>query len=104
MALIKCPECGSEISDRAAACPRCGNPMTAAPAAPVSVVTEEHDTITTQATAKPYKAMQLIGAGLIGLGLFLGIAGGSAPLLLVFLVVGVILAIIGSVLAWWHHQ
>lgn len=27
MALIKCPECGKEISDKAIACPNCGNPM-----------------------------------------------------------------------------
>ena len=27
MALIKCPECGAEISDKATACPKCGNPM-----------------------------------------------------------------------------
>lgn len=27
MALITCPECGKEISDKAAACPHCGNPM-----------------------------------------------------------------------------
>lgn len=27
MALIKCPECGKEISDKASACPNCGNPM-----------------------------------------------------------------------------
>ena len=27
MALIKCPECGKEISDKAMACPNCGNPM-----------------------------------------------------------------------------
>lgn len=24
MALIKCPECGKEISDKAKACPECG--------------------------------------------------------------------------------
>ena len=35
MALIKCPECGKEISDKAASCPHCGNPM-----APVSVLPE----------------------------------------------------------------
>ena len=28
MALIKCPECGNMISDRAATCPRCGCPTT----------------------------------------------------------------------------
>ena len=27
MAMIKCPECGREISDRAAACPGCGCPI-----------------------------------------------------------------------------
>ena len=29
MALIKCPECGSEVSDKAVACPRCGCPIKA---------------------------------------------------------------------------
>lgn len=27
MALIKCPECGKEISERASACPHCGYPI-----------------------------------------------------------------------------
>lgn len=27
MAMIKCPECGKEISDKAAACPNCGAPI-----------------------------------------------------------------------------
>lgn len=27
MTLIKCPECGKEISDKAAACPNCGCPI-----------------------------------------------------------------------------
>ena len=27
MALIKCPECGKEISDKAVACPNCGCPI-----------------------------------------------------------------------------
>ncbi len=26
MALIKCEECGAKISDKAGACPHCGNP------------------------------------------------------------------------------
>lgn len=28
MALIKCPDCGTEISDQASACPKCARPMT----------------------------------------------------------------------------
>lgn len=33
MALIPCPECKREISDRALVCPQCGAPRTAAGAA-----------------------------------------------------------------------
>jgi len=36
MALTQCEECGREISDRAAACPHCGNPGRAAAAAPAA--------------------------------------------------------------------
>lgn len=28
MALIKCSECGKDVSDKASACPHCGNPLT----------------------------------------------------------------------------
>ncbi len=31
MALIKCPECGREVSDRAQACPQCGCPIAPKP-------------------------------------------------------------------------
>lgn len=31
MALIKCPECGKQISDKAASCPNCGCPIANAP-------------------------------------------------------------------------
>lgn len=31
MALIPCPECGSEVSDKAPSCPKCGFPLASAP-------------------------------------------------------------------------
>jgi hypothetical protein len=31
MALISCPECDCEVSDKASACPRCGVPLASAP-------------------------------------------------------------------------
>ena len=41
MAIIKCPECGREVSDKATACPQCGAPVQAhplsAPAPPTPV-------------------------------------------------------------------
>lgn len=43
MALIKCPECENEISNRAASCPNCGMPMrqVASTSAPVSHQNED---------------------------------------------------------------
>lgn len=38
MALITCPECGKQVSDRAAACPSCGCPLQETPPAPVPPV------------------------------------------------------------------
>jgi uncharacterized membrane protein YvbJ len=29
MAMIKCPECGKEVSSKAVSCPACGNPINA---------------------------------------------------------------------------
>lgn len=36
MALVKCPDCGTEVSDRAPSCPKCGRPIAAGPAAPAA--------------------------------------------------------------------
>ena len=36
MALTNCPDCGNEVSDQAASCPRCGHPI-AASTAPLAV-------------------------------------------------------------------
>ena len=41
MALISCPECEKEISDKADACPHCGFPLSDGSATPVSAITPE---------------------------------------------------------------
>lgn len=41
MALTICPDCYHEVSDRAAACPRCGAPIAASPA-PERVIIREY--------------------------------------------------------------
>lgn len=43
MALIKCPECGAEISDKATMCPKCGN-LTNADGITVAEAKEEQQT------------------------------------------------------------
>ena len=37
MALIKCPECGRQVSDRAATCPECGYPISSSKELPGQV-------------------------------------------------------------------
>jgi hypothetical protein len=39
MALVKCVECGTEVSDKAPACPKCGAPQATVAAAPPAVKT-----------------------------------------------------------------
>lgn len=49
MALIKCPECGKEISDQAQSCPNCGYPINNAQQPPVA----DFQTSDTATTASP---------------------------------------------------
>lgn len=46
MALIKCSECGNEVSDKAASCPKCGNPVAATSEKPERVRTAEDSALT----------------------------------------------------------
>ncbi len=59
MALIKCPECGKEISDKAASCPSCGCPVT-----PVEDVAQQESPQTPAKTKR--------GGGLVALFVTLG--------------------------------
>lgn len=40
MALIKCPDCGQEVSTRASVCPKCGGPVDAHGASNVQTVAD----------------------------------------------------------------
>ena len=96
MALIECPDCHKEISELAPTCPSCGRPNV-------------KQVVTTQATGKLYKAVQLIGSVLIVAGFFSCIVSvsdttqpsGENSRILLYL--GVALYLIGRVGAWWHH-
>lgn len=74
MALIKCPECGKEISDKAKTCPNCGSP--------VLQEQSEAKSIASSSSSKPKKNSKLGVAALI-----FSILGCS-------FIIGVILAII----------
>jgi len=59
-------------------------------------------TITTQRTAKPYKALRLTGHLVFCLGLAVGIYS-SVPWGLTTCAVGLSLSGLGKMLAWWNH-
>lgn len=95
MSLIACAECGHQISDKAASCPKCGAPTQRAPEA----------TITTQLTAKKFKLQELIGVlgAIVGI-LMATMAETSATRFLGagFLLAGVVVFISARFRAWWH--
>jgi len=69
MALIKCKECGKEVSDKAAACPGCGAPI--APSSPVVSLKPSSHANVTRTGAK----WEGIGFILIILGMFMLFVG-----------------------------
>jgi len=74
MALIKCPECSKDVSDKAPTCPNCGAPIAAA-----SVDKKVGINVTTvQETSKRLKAQMLLAS----LSLAVGIVWPFSPLTL----------------------
>jgi hypothetical protein len=61
MALVKCPECGREISSNAASCPQCGNPMYQAP--PVAHTPQSSGTFCRTCNAYVTPVVTSVGGG-----------------------------------------
>ena len=97
MSLIKCSECGKEVSDKASSCPICGNPL-------------QDGVVTTQATKKRWKLFKLISwlVFIFGLILFSNIIDGGfnnpkAGMGFTLVFIGLIGIIIGKFGAWWAN-
>lgn len=101
MAMMKCAECGTEISNKAAACVKCGAPT-------------KTGVVTTQQTGKKYKGLQIVGALLLISGFVAMIVNASSsgaeppgaaavgvPVLMI--IAGIALWIGGRFFAWWRH-
>jgi len=104
MALINCPECNREVSDRDEDCPHCGCPLKG----PADIVAGRR-VRTVERTAKTYKAWMLVGclATLAGLA---GSLGGGLSGKADFVLIGVLVVALGLAVslwarlaAWWHH-
>ena len=111
MALIDCPECGTQVSSAAPSCPKCGFPIGSALAkqehvqvAPPTASAPKVQTV--EQTSKIWKSMELLGVVLTfgGCGsYFVGDFSDLGAARLLAMVAGVLLWATGSVLAWWHH-
>ena len=89
MALIKCSECGEEVSEDATSCPKCGHPVKA---------------VTIEKTGKKWKRLILIAVLMFIFGIFF-LAGGKESAVLGGILIGsapivFIIALIGK---WWFH-
>jgi uncharacterized membrane protein YvbJ len=102
MALINCPECGRDVSDRADKCPKC--------AYPISGDQTPNKVQTIEQTSKKLKKQTLFSILTIILGIIVMIVSIAFKsdtikyfgLLLAF--VGIIWLIVAEIKVWWHHK
>jgi uncharacterized membrane protein YvbJ len=100
MALIKCSECGNQVSDKARACIHCG--------APISESNNKKENVTTvQLTSKEIKKQGCIYPLLLfflGLIVYAAQGGGqNTGIPMIIFSLAFILFMIGVVRSWWHH-
>ena len=105
MALIKCHECGDQISDKAAACFKCGAPV----ATSEEYVATGTQLTTVQETSKKLKKRVIISLCLILFGTLLGVVmkdNPKGPGLLpgLMILAGITLYIVTKGKIWWHHK
>lgn len=106
MALISCPDCKKEISDKAPTCPGCGAPIAKDQESAGSGVTH---LVTTQETSKALKLQSALSGLLLIIGFTWIIVAQSAdatpssvPGTLIF--IGLIWYLVTRTRIWWHHK
>jgi hypothetical protein len=92
MALMTCPDCLSEVSDRATACPKCARPLTPAVAARDVSGSRASSTLVFAGVGF------LVGMGLVWSGCRLGRDAFEPMAIMVMCLGGVMFAILGAIL------
>jgi hypothetical protein len=114
MALVRCPDCGRKVSDRAVACPECACPIagthnTEPPrpgATPHNTGPAWPDTQTIEQTGKGYKVQQVAAVLLMLVGMVGCMAGGegrTGEFMGALMFAGVAWYVYARMGAWWHH-
>ncbi|UWX68849.1 MULTISPECIES: hypothetical protein [Burkholderia] len=102
MALVNCGECSAQISDRANACPHCGNPMRGG-----GYAEPARQVVTIQETGKDVKILQIVAVIFMLAGLALiyeGWGGGGMMLGFGLIAVGFIGSLYAKVVSWWKYR
>ena len=98
MALIDCEECGAEVSDKAAACIKCGAPLNST----LTALGPAERVVTTQQTGKKYKGVQLVGAALMCVGV-VSCVGKEPGIFAGTFTLGLLVFFGARIGAWWNH-
>jgi hypothetical protein len=101
MALIKCSECGKEVSDRAAACPGCGNPLQSGKTGFVAFSDAGPREADVKRGIQRASARSAVGSaiGFVGFALAIGVGIASGHFV-VGVVLGVIALVIGIIIQY----
>ena len=75
MALIVCPECGKEISDKAVSCPYCGNPMSETPTQMNSETIQDTLVDTTSVSTQNKKKKIVLASAIAAIAIVLVVVG-----------------------------
>jgi hypothetical protein len=103
MPLIKCPDCQNDVSTSAAACPKCG--------APVSSRVLGTPVATVEQTSKRLKGQIAISAVIFWVGVTWMIGScqahketGPDAIAIILVFIGTIWQIVTRIRIWWHHK
>lgn len=109
MALIKCSECGKDVSDKAPSCPSCGNPINGT-AVRIAAFPDQPLKIEPELTSKTWKKVKIVAWCIIVSAFIFGPALGGSDSNATFgaifgiLFLGITVLIVGSVGGWYADK
>lgn len=100
--MTKCPECGTEVSDKAEKCPKCAYPISGQSS------TEKVQTI--EQTSKRLKKQMIFALLAMMIGVIIAISSSSSNSTggiffgMLLTISGIIWVITVKIKIWWHHK